>query len=566
MSDVWNDGSADALLERLYSEEWQWRRAELGTQYSWMSDETDAFLPDIGPEAQQRRLARWEQTHAAVEAIRPETLSLAGRSNRAVYLDQLEVLINQQRFRTFEAPANADSAFWNDLIGRCRTPITEVPRARNHLAQLRDVPRWIEQHIANMRAGLARGYGPPRVTMQGREATVRSVAEASDPAALAFVSTLEGLPANQPERHELIAAATEVVADRVQPAYASLLAFLEEEYLPQLPTELAATTIVGEDYYRAQLREFTTTDLSPQEIHEIGLREVAGIRAEMGEIAGELGYGEDVDALLAFMRSDDQFYVDEPEDLLREAAWQAKKFDAVVHRYFGRVPRMRFGIVEPPPDLAPFYTFGRGGIDTYTLNTYGLEGRPLYSLPALTLHEAAPGHAFQTPFALEQTQHPEFRRMTYISAFGEGWALYCERLGVEMGIYATPYERMGMLSYQMWRAVRLVIDPGLHALGWSREEAQDFLRRNTAIGEHEIITEVDRYIAWPGQAASYYLGQLAIMELRARAEEALGPDFDLRWFHDQVLSLGSVPLHVLRTEIDRFIERGGTSPYEGVTP
>lgn len=561
MPDERSNGGADAELVRLYSEEWQWRREELGTQYSWMSDETDAFLPDIGPEAQQRRRDRWEQTQVAVSAIDEESLSPSARSDREVYLDQLEVLINQQRFRTFEAPANADSSFWNELLERARTPITDIERARNHVAQLRDVPRWIAQHVANMRAGLQRGYGPPRVTMRGREATARTVAEAADPAALAFVTALEALPTNQPEREVLIKEASEVVADHVQPAYAALLAFLVEEYLPNLPETLAACEMVGEDYYRAQLREFTTLDLGPREIHEIGLREVDGIRAEMAEIATELGYGDDVDALLAFMRTDDQFYVDEPEDLLREAAWQAKKFDAVVHRYFGRVPRMRFAIVEPPPDLAPFYTFGRGGIDTYTLNTYSLPDRPLYSLPALTLHEAAPGHAFQTPLALEQSQHPEFRRMTYISAFGEGWALYCERLGVEMGLYATPFERMGMLSYQMWRAVRLVIDPGLHALGWTRAQAQDFLRRHTAIGEHEIITEVDRYIAWPGQATSYYLGQLTIRELRAKAEVALGADFDLRWFHDQVLSLGSVPLGVLRTEIDRFIERGGTSPF-----
>src|SRR5690606_29087597 len=217
---------------------------------------------------------------------------------------------------------------------------------------------------------------------------------------------------------------------------------------------------------------------------------------------------------LRFMRTDDRFYVDTPRELLLEAAWQAKKFDAVVHRWFGRVPRQRFAIVEVPPDLARFWTFGRGGVDRYFLNTYRLRDRPLFSLPALTLHEAAPGHAFQVPLALEQTHHPEFLRENYLSAYGEGWALYTERLGVEMGMYETPYELMGMLCYQMWRAVRLVIDPGIHALGWSRERAQAFLRDNTAIGEHEIVTEVDRYITWPGQACSYYLGQLEILDLR----------------------------------------------------
>jgi uncharacterized protein (DUF885 family) len=234
----------------------------------------------------------------------------------------------------------------------------------------------------------------------------------------------------------------------------------------------------------------------------------------------------------------------------------------VVHDYFGRVPRLRFGIKEPPADLAPFSTFGRGGPGRYTLNTYDLKSRPLYSLPALTLHEAAPGHAFQIPLAMEQEQLPDFRRYVYISAYGEGWALYTERLGVEMGMYHSPFEVMGMLSFQMWRAARLVVDPGMHALGWSRERAQQFLRDNTAIAEHEIVTEIDRYLAWPGQAAAYYLGQLRILDLRRKAEAALGAGFDLRNFHDQVLSLGSVPLSVLDAEVARFIDRGGSSPYD----
>ncbi len=217
-----------------------------------------------------------------------------------------------------------------------------------------------------------------------------------------------------------------------------------------------------------------------------------------------------------------------------------------------------------PPDLAPFYTAGRGGPGVYLLNTYQLNNRPLYNLTALTLHESAPGHAFQIPIALEHKDQPEFRQHTYLSAYGEGWALYCERLGVEMGMYETPYDRFGMLGYQIWRAVRLVVDTGIHSQGWSRERALAYMREYTALSEHEIETEVDRYIAWPAQALSYYLGEQSIVQSRDKAEKALGSRFNVRAFHDAVLELGSVPLPVLEARIDRFIAEGGKGPYPDV--
>ena len=242
------------------------------------------------------------------------------------------------------------------------------------------------------------------------------------------------------------------------------------------------------------------------------------------------------------------------------AAWISKKFDGKAKYFFGRLPRSRFEVIPVPDDVAPFYTAGRGGTGVYLVNTYNLPSRALYSLPALTLHESAPGHAFQMPLADEQDM-PEFRRKTYISAFGEGWALYAELLGEEMGMYETPYEKFGMLSYQMWRAARLVVDTGIHAKGWTREQALAFFRENTALAEHEITTEVDRYISWPGQALSYYLGEMAIVEGRKKAETALGEKFDIRHFHDTVLQLGSVPLPVLEARIDRFIAESGPDPY-----
>jgi uncharacterized protein (DUF885 family) len=243
------------------------------------------------------------------------------------------------------------------------------------------------------------------------------------------------------------------------------------------------------------------------------------------------------------------------------AAWVAKRFDEVSGQYFGRLPRARFAIRPVPDELAPFYTAGRGGNGVYLLNTYNLPSRPLYNLPALTLHESAPGHALQMSLALEHKDQPEFRQHTYISAYGEGWALYCERLGDEMGIYQTPYERFGMLGYQIWRASRLVVDTGMHTQGWTRQQAIDYLLKYTTLPAHEVETEVDRYIAWPAQALSYYLGENEIVKGRARAEAALGKKFNLRAFHDTVLELGSVPMSVLNARIDRFIADGGKGPY-----
>ena len=299
--------------------------------------------------------------------------------------------------------------------------------------------------------------------------------------------------------------------------------------------------------------------LSAEQIHAIGLAEMAKIRAEMHEVIKKTGFEGDLPAFLQFLRTDPRFYARTPEELLMRAAWIAKKFDAKADQYFGYLPRRRFAILPVPDDQAPYYTAGRGGPGAYWVNTYNLPARSLYSLPALTLHESAPGHAFQMPVAQEQKGVPPFRR-GYISAFGEGWALYSERLGTEMGIYETPYEVFGMLSYQAWRASRLVVDTGIHAKGWTREQAQAYLMENTALSKHEVETEVDRYISWPGQALSYYLGQMAIQEARARAEKALGPKFDIRNFHDTVLQLGSVPLPVLEQEIDRFIAAGGKKP------
>jgi len=271
------------------------------------------------------------------------------------------------------------------------------------------------------------------------------------------------------------------------------------EYVPGARATLAAEAMPnGKAYYQAKIKEFTTLDLTPDQVHQIGLSEVAKIHAEMVAVMKETGFQGDFPAFLHFLRTDPQFYAKSPSELLMRAAWIAKQFDGKAATYFGHLPRSRFAIKPVPADLAPFYTSGRGGPGIYLVNTYNLPARPLYNLTALTLHESAPGHAFQMPLALEHTDQPEFRQKVYISAYGEGWALYCEKLGLEMGMYETPYDRFGMLTYQMWRAARLVVDTGVHAKGWTREQALAYLHDNTALADHEIGTEVDRYIAWPG--------------------------------------------------------------------
>ena len=555
--------AADARFQAIYREEWKWRIGQ-----GLAADEDNpragrAELERVDAATQAARLAYWQGVLRKLDGIPAAALSAPERINYAVYRAQIAAFVEAQRFREYEQPVNADSAFWSDIMFIARRSFKTEDDYRNYLRQLADLPRHFGEQAANMRAGLARGFTPPRVTLAGREAPLLNVVNARTPQDTVYYKPFKEMPATIPAavQESLRAEGVRLIAERVQPAYADMLRFVQSEYFPGARASLAAESLPdGKAYYQSKIVEYTTTDLTARQIHEIGLAEMAKIHAEMQETMRQAGFEGDLPAFLAFLRSDPRFYAKTPQELLMRAAWIAKKFDAKADQYFGYLPRRRFAIVPVPDDQAPYYTSARGGPGIYLVNTYNLPARALYSLPALTLHESAPGHAFQMPVALEQQGVPPFRR-AYISAYGEGWALYCERLGSEMGIYETPYETFGMLSYQAWRAARLVVDTGIHALGWTREQAQAYMHENTALSDHEIETEVDRYISWPGQALSYYLGQMAIMEARAKAERALGAKFDIRAFHDTVLKMGSVPLPVLRERIDAFIAEGGKSPY-----
>ena len=552
--------TADDTFTAVYTKEWQWRQSLSGDDGSAIA----AHLPDVGPVAQQAQLAYWRGIETKLGAIDMAKLSPANRDNYAVYKAQIDAFVAAAAFREYEKPVNSDSAFWSDLTTPAPLDFHTVQDYRNYLSQLSEMPRYFGQQIANMKAGEARGFTVPRVTLEGRDVSVAAVADVKSPEDTFFYRPFKTMPATIPAdvQAQLRAEAIRTISGSVIPAYRDLLTYLREDYIPHAQPALGASAYPdGAAYYQSKIREFTTLDLTPAQIHQIGLAQVALIHSQMLEVMREAKFDGDLPAFLKYLRSDPQFYARTPQDLLDRAAWIAKTFDGKASQWFGRLPRARFGIVPVAPDIAPYYTSGRGGPDGYQVNTYDLPSRPLFQLTALTLHESAPGHALQMSLAAENKSLPEFRRDGYISAYGEGWALYCEYLGQEMGMYDTPYDRFGYLSYQMWRAARLVVDTGIHSMGWTREQARQYLRDNTALSEHEIDTEVDRYISWPGQALSYYLGEMAIRDARTRAEQALGPKFNIRAFHDAVLETGSVPLPVLTAHIDAFIANGGVGPY-----
>lgn len=546
-------GEADTELRALYEEEWNWRRSELGLAGGG-GDAQPPGLPRVDPESQRRRLAYWRQALARLDAIDVDALSDEERINAAVFRTSIEALAGDIRFRTYEAPFNANNFFWAMIPPRAG--LQDATAYRHYIERLHDIPRYFDEQIANMRSGLDRGFSLPKAVLPGRDDTiVPFTSEGEDnPLYAPFRNMPSSVPA--PLRQELREQANAAIRDHAIPAYAGLLSFIRNEYMPRARDTIAASELPdGDAYYQAMLRKFTTLDMTPREIHDVGLAEVARIRSEMLDIIAEAGFDGTFDEFVHFLRTDPQFYADTPEELLGRASYVVMRAHGQLRNFFGTLPRYRHGIVPIPDEIAPINTGGRGGLQNCMFNTYNLAARPLYTLPALALHECTPGHSFQAALALEAPPRPEFRRRTTFASYVEGWGLYTEWLGTQMGIYQSPYEEFGRLTYEMWRAARLVIDTGIHAFGWSRERAIEYLRDNTALAEHEIVTEIDRYIGQPGQAAAYKLGELQIHRHRAEAEAALGAAFDQKAFHDAILAVGPVPLPVLDRQMQQFIDR-----------
>jgi uncharacterized protein (DUF885 family) len=555
-------------LESLFDEYWAKEMAEnpFSATQSGVHDHDDR-APDVSPAAQKRRA---EESAAFLKRLETADLEGASESER-LSVDLLKFILKHDAalsaFDEWRIPFLSDSGFHNDMGYVVDvTPLRTVADYERYLKRLKALPAYLDQNVENMRAGIEAGFVQPKEIMGGIipsfEAQATATADAH-PLFAPFLSMPKTFPTK--EKARLLAEGRHVMEGEALPAFRRVATFMREEYLPKSRDTLGASFLPnGKAYYQALVRYYTTRDdLDAEKVHKIGLKEVARIRKEMDRVMREAGFKGSFAEFLEFLRTDEQFYPKTAEELLRYAAAISKDIDGRLPAYFGKLPRQPYSVEPVPAEIAENYTTGRysgapPGSDRggeYWVNTTHLDKRPLFEMVALTLHEAVPGHHLQGALAYEIEDAPAFREQFYPHAFGEGWGLYAEKLGVEMGVYQSPYDHFGRLSFEMWRACRLVIDTGIHAKGWSRKKAQDYLASHTALSMKNVETEVDRYIAWPGQALAYKIGELTILELRRKAEKALGPKFDIRKFHDAVLTEGGLPLDILRTRIDAYIAR-----------
>jgi len=522
------------------------------------------LLPDNSPEAAAAATARRTAFLSRHTALSTVPMSETERMN----YDLLGFVLKQrQRLAPFDQariPFRNDSGFFNQLSFVLRQ--TEFKTAEDYeayAARLTRLPRYFGQAQDNMRRGIRDGFTASAIILPGIQEMIDAMAETpaqSHPLFAPFKAFPETMA--EADQARLKALGEAALNSAAIPAYRDLSKFMRDEYATAARTTAGlGNSEMEREYYRAVTRYFTTLDLTPDEIHEIGLREVSRIRGEMDSIIAETNFDGSFAEFLNFLRTDPQFYAKTRKELLMHASFLAKKIDGKMPEYFATLPRLSYGVIPVPQEIEKTYTTGRyfsgnperGQAGNYVVNTYNLPNRPLYNLPALTAHEGVPGHHMQIAIGQELKDLPKFRKSLYPNAFGEGWGLYAEKLAGEMGLYETPYERFGQLSYEMWRACRLVVDTGLHWKGWTREQAENCFLENSALAPHNIKTEVERYISWPGQALAYKIGELKILELREKAKQALGSDFDIRRFHDAVLENGGLPLDMLETQIDRFI-------------
>ncbi len=521
-------------------------------------------LTDMSPAAlaarQQQRLALQQQ----LQAVDLKRLSEQDKINHAILSYRLADEIDQYRFNAHLMPLTSESGFHTSLaFSFQRSALRQANDYQQYLQRLAAIPGYMTQQIALMQQGLDQGITQPAVVLAGFEQSISSYI--AQPEQSVFFQPLQRKSdlISEQEWHSFRQQALGIIETAVNPAFQGFYDFMVQQYLPGARQDIAASTLPnGAAFYQNRLEHYTTLQMTPQQVHDIGLAEVARIRAEMQQVIDSLGFTGSFADFVQFLREDPQFYPQSADELLRYAAWLSKRADAQLPRFFKLLPRTPYGVVEVPAEIAPKYTTGRYSgaarddqAGYYWVNTYALNRRPLYEMEALTLHEAVPGHHLQISLAREQGDLPDYRRTFYTSAFGEGWGLYAEYLGLEMGFYQDPYSNFGRLTYEMWRAARLVVDTGMHSLGWSRQQAIDFLAENTALSMHNVQTEIDRYISWPAQALSYKLGELTIRRLRQQAEQQLGDKFDIRAFHQVVLGNGSVPLAVLEQQVQNYIQQ-----------
>lgn len=533
--------------------------------------------PDEAAKARGEDARVWPTVTPEFVAARAETASLmldalnaleapGAGPEAAILRHLLQGSVEAHQYDLARIPFTGDWGFFAaPPYTAMRTRLTTRAGAEAWIARVNDLPRFFDEQIANMERGIETGWTQHADPLATSIAQIRAQI-VDDPTDSTLYLPFESLDASELSEMDILSLRTDgkAAVERAIQAYEKLLTFMEEDYAAAARTEPGLATLDGGQTVYATAVGFHTAGAgyTPEDIHQLGQTEVARIRAEMDKIIEEVDFDGEFDAFIAFLRTDPQFYASTPEELLEKASEMSKRLDAILPRYFGKLPRLPYGVEAVPPAIAPGYTTGRysggdaekGIAGTYLVNTYALDQRPLYELPALSAHEAVPGHHLQIALAQELEDVPEFRKSYYATAFGEGWGLYAEKLAGEAGFYRTPYERFGQLSYEMWRACRLVADTGLHHYGWSREQAEACFNDNTALAPLNIQTEVTRYIGWPGQATAYKVGELKILELRAKARTALGEAFDIRAYHDVVLGAGAMPLDALERRVDDWIE------------
>ncbi|HXO29773.1 MAG TPA: DUF885 domain-containing protein [Thermoanaerobaculia bacterium] len=565
------DASPAAALHALFAEEWQYSLREDPLAATAVGDNRyNDRLPSMTPADLARRDEHARDVLERLHRIGRARLDEADAVSYDLFERALSDEISEYRFKTYRQSITAEGGFHTDFSRLPEeAPLATLQDYDNYLARLRAFPAYARQNTELLREGVAAGHTLPRVVLRGyTDAIAMHVVD--DVTKSIFWRPFASFPAAVPEseRERLRQAGGAAIRDAVVPAYRDFLAFMRDEYIPHARTTIAAADLPdGRALYAFEVHHFTTLELAPEAVHAIGLREVERIHGEMLAVMRQVDWKQGLPEFLEFLRTDPRFYARTPAELLERAAYIAKRMDGKLPSLFKVLPRQPYTVEPVPADIAPKYTGGRyngAPLDsrragTYWVNTFALDTRPLYNLEALTFHEAVPGHHLQIALQKELRDLPDFRRFVYVDAFGEGWGLYSEWLGLEAGFYRDPYSNFGRLSYEMWRACRLVVDTGIHAMGWSRQRAIDYLAANTALSRHEVETEVDRYISWPGQALSYKMGEMKIKELRRAAEAALGTRFDVRDFHDAVLRNGTVTLPVLERQVHAYIHAAGAA-------
>jgi len=554
----------DEDLATLFTDAWEWQLAKYPVFASRLGDRRqNGQWQDLSLEAFERRHEDQRTFLRRLRAIDSAALTVDDQLNYDLFRRELENSIDGHPYKSYLMPMSQRGGVQSLESTAETVRLANVEDYEDWLARMAGVKKMIEQTMKLQERGRKSGYMPPKILMQRIPAQIGSQL-VEDPELSPFFIAFADMPdtISEADQERLRQTAKDIIDESIVPAYRRFNRYFNDTYLPASRDSIGASSLPdGEAFYEYRTRLFTTTGMTPDEIHRLGLNEVKRIRGEMQLIIDELEFDGDFADFLHFLRTDPQFYYNTPEELFDGYLAVSKRIDPELVKLFGKLPRIPYGLRPIPDNIAPDTTtayYNQPAADGsrpgyYYVNLYRPEVRPKYEMEVLSVHEAVPGHHLQIALQMELEETPEFRKYIDFTAFTEGWGLYSESLGYELGLYKDPYSQFGALTYDMWRAVRLVVDTGMHYKGWTRQQAIDFFMDNAAKTETDIVNEIDRYISWPGQALAYKIGQLKMLELRQKCEGALGDDFDIKAFHDEMLGAGALPMEVLETRMNRWL-------------